>query len=58
MKNGLFRFYFLFILMSMGLFSCENRVINHERKAMEQDMKQDMKPKKSSRHYSRSSNLC
>ncbi|MGZ3786979.1 MAG: hypothetical protein ACXVLQ_00565 [Bacteriovorax sp.] len=58
MKNGLFRFYFLFILLSMGLFSCENRVIGHERKVMEQEMKQEMKPKKPSRYYSRSSNLC
>lgn len=58
MSNRLFRFYSLFILISVSLFSCENRVLNHERKAMDQDQKQDFKPKKPSRHYSRSSNLC
>ena len=46
----------------MGLFSCENRVSghdhDHDRKAMEQEMKQELKPKKPSRHFSRSSNLC
>jgi hypothetical protein len=63
MKNGLFRFYFFFIIFSMGLFSCENRVISHERKAMDQQTKEDInkqdgKPKKPGRFYSRSSNLC
>lgn len=30
MKNGLFRFYLLFMVMSLGLFSCENHEItNH-----------------------------
>jgi hypothetical protein len=58
MKNGFFSFFFLFILLSMGLFSCENRVIGHERKVMEQEEKQGMKPKKPSRFYSRPSNLC
>lgn len=30
MKNGLFRFYLLFILVSLALFSCENHeVLNH-----------------------------
>ncbi|MFA6238376.1 MAG: hypothetical protein WC635_13670 [Bacteriovorax sp.] len=54
MKNGLFRFYFLFILMSIGLFSCENRVISHEKKLMEQEMR----PKKPYKRYSKSANLC
>jgi hypothetical protein len=62
MKNGLFRFYFVFILLSVGLFSCENRVISHERKAMDEkdqkEMKPNTQPKKPSRFYSQSSNLC
>jgi len=64
MKNGLFRFYFLFILLSMGLFSCENRVIGHDGKMLrkvleEEQMKKEMaKPKRPFKHYSRSANLC
>ena len=53
MKNGLFKFYFIFILLSIGLFSCENRLSSHERKIMKLE-----RPRKSYRYYSRSSNLC
>jgi hypothetical protein len=30
MKNGLFRIYLLFMIMSVALFSCENREVSQE----------------------------
>jgi hypothetical protein len=60
MKNGLFKFYSIFILASMLLFSYENKANNHEKNYMDKKEvnKEEGKGKKSFRHYSRSTNLC
>jgi hypothetical protein len=72
MKNGLFRFYFVFMLVCLGLFSCENNNISREAQDGETmihrspDQRHPVEPnnetgkgKKSQRKfYSKSSNLC
>ena len=60
MKNGLLKFYSIFILVSMLLFSFENRANNREKKFFDKKEvnKEEGKGKKSLRHYYRSTNLC
>ncbi len=60
MKNGLLKFYSIFILASMLLFSYENKANNRERNFIDKKEvnKEEGKGKKSFRHYSRSTNLC
>lgn len=61
MKTTLPRFYFVFMLLSVGLFSYENKSINHEEiKTKAKEVSKEEKPsgKKTFKHYYRYSNLC
>jgi hypothetical protein len=74
MKNGLFRFYVVFMFVMLALFSCENREVSQDSKNGETmihrsppgDQRHPIEPngegkggKKSHRKFfSRSSNLC
>ena len=51
MRTKLVIFYFVFMLLSIGLFSLENGVTGMEKKS-------EVKPKKTYKHYSQYSNLC
>ena len=56
MKTTLFRFYLIFMLVSLALFSFENKSVN--KKELKENKETDLSNKKPYRHYYRFSNLC
>jgi hypothetical protein len=50
MKNGLLRFYLVFMFVSIGLFSCENHQINHDTTGTTQSIPQTIQRRPDNRH--------
>jgi hypothetical protein len=55
MKKTLFKFYFIFMILSLGLFSCENKSVNRESVVPKNEERAIKRPY---HHYYRFSNLC
>lgn len=56
MKTTLFRFYLIFMLVSLALFSFENKSVN--KREVKDNKETDISNKKPYRHHYRFSNLC